>query len=324
MRHVRYHAHGGPEVLVVEEGEVPEPGPGEVLVRPEVIGTNYVDVQLRRETDPGSLWYRELPGTLTGDVVGTVERTGADVDPGLTGTRVAAVATDAWADRVVADAAWLVPVPDDLDAATASLLPLAGAVASGCLRVGRIAAGETVLVTAGAGTIGHLAVQLARLRGAGTVIATAGSDAKRKLLAELGADIVIDHTAPDWDEQVKAAAPEGVHLALDAIGGDTLHRALGLLAPFGRLVVYGASAGDMTSVPVTSVYALRSVIGFAILAYRLADPEQARADLEELAGLLRSGKLRGVIGERVPLDEPVRAHRLLEERAVLGRLVLEP
>ncbi|RFU36763.1 oxidoreductase [Actinomadura logoneensis] len=324
MRHVRYHAHGGPEVLAVEESPVPEPGPGEVLVRPEVIGTNYVDVQLRREADRASIWFRELPGTLTGDVVGTVERTGSDVDPALAGTRVAAVATDAWADRVVTDADWLVPVPDDLDAASASVLPLAGAVALGCLRVGRIAAGETVLVTAGAGTIGHLAVQLARLRGAGTVIATAGSDAKRKLLADLGADTVIDHTAPDWDEQVRAAAPEGVHLALDAIGGDTLHRALDLLAPFGRAVVYGASAGDLTSVPVTSVFALRSVIGFAVLAYRLADPEQARADLDELTGLLRSGRLRAVTGARVPLDEPVRAHRLLEDRAVVGRLVLEP
>ncbi|MFC4913447.1 quinone oxidoreductase family protein [Actinomadura gamaensis] len=324
MRHVRYHAHGGPEVLAVEEAGVPEPGPGQVLVRAEVIGANYVDVQLRRETDPSSIWYRELPGTLTGDVVGTVERTGADVDPGLTGKRVAAVSVDAWSDAVLLDADWLVPVPDGLDAAEASLLPLAGAVALGCLTVGRVAAGETVLVTAGAGTIGHLAVQLARLRGAGTVIATAGSPEKRDLLADLGADAVIDHTAADWDEQVKAAAPEGVHLALDAIGGDALHRTLNLLAPFGRAVVYGASAGDLTSVPVTSVFALRSVIGFALLPYRLARPEQARADLDELTELLRSGKLRGVIGARVPLDEPVRAHRLLEERAVLGRLVLEP
>ncbi|MFC5181693.1 quinone oxidoreductase family protein [Actinomadura harenae] len=324
MRHVRYHAHGGPEVLAVEESEVPEPGPGQVLVRPEVIGTNYLDVQLRRETDRASIWYRDLPGTLTGDVVGTVERTGPDVDPALVGTRVAALSVDAWADRVLADAEWLVPVPDDLDAATASLLPLAGAVALGSLRLGRIAAGETVLVTAGAGTIGHLAVQLARHRGAGTVIATAGSDAKRKLLTELGADLVIDHTAPDWDAQVKAAAPEGVHLVLDAIGGDTLHRSLGLLAPFGRAVVYGASAGDLTSVPVTSVFGLCSLTGFAIVPYRLTVPDQARADLDELTGLLVSGKLRGVIGERLPLDEPVRAHRLLEDRAVLGRLVLEP
>ncbi|MCP2343864.1 quinone oxidoreductase family protein, partial [Actinomadura rupiterrae] len=157
MRHVRYHAHGGPEVLAVEEAEVPEPGPGQVLVRAEAIGTNYVDVQIRRETDPASIWYRDLPGTLTGDVVGTVVRTGPDVDPGLTGTRVAALSEDAWADQVVVDADWLVPVPDGLDAADASLVPLAGAVALGCLTAGRVAPGETVLVTAGAGTIGHLA-----------------------------------------------------------------------------------------------------------------------------------------------------------------------
>jgi len=76
MRRVRYHSHGGPEVLAVEEAGLPEPGPGQVLIRTETIGVNYVDVQLRRETDPGSIWFRPLPGTLTGDVVGTVEKTG--------------------------------------------------------------------------------------------------------------------------------------------------------------------------------------------------------------------------------------------------------
>jgi NADPH:quinone reductase-like Zn-dependent oxidoreductase len=76
MRRVRYHSHGGPGVLAVEEAAIPEPGPGQVLIRAEAIGVNYVDVQLRRETDPDSIWFRPLPGVLTGDVVGTVEKTG--------------------------------------------------------------------------------------------------------------------------------------------------------------------------------------------------------------------------------------------------------
>jgi NADPH:quinone reductase-like Zn-dependent oxidoreductase len=130
MRRVRYHAHGGPEVLAIEEAAIPEPGPGQVLIRTEVIGVNYVDVQLRRETSPDSIWFRSLPGTLTGDVVGTIVSAGADVDPALAGTRVAALLEDACADYVVADADWLASVPAGLEAGAASMLPTVGAVRS--------------------------------------------------------------------------------------------------------------------------------------------------------------------------------------------------
>ena len=87
MRRVRYHAHGGPEVLAIEDAPVPEPGPGQVLLRTEAIGVNYVDVHLRRETSADSIWFRPLPATLTGDVVGTVEKAGPGADPALVGTR---------------------------------------------------------------------------------------------------------------------------------------------------------------------------------------------------------------------------------------------
>src|SRR5262249_31919565 len=155
----------------IEEAAVPRPGPGQVLIRTEAIGVNYVDVQLRRETSPDSVWFRSLPATLTGDVVGTIEQVGPDTGPALAGTRVAVLLEDAYA---VAGTDWLAPVPERLEPGAASRLPTAGAVALGALRAGRLSAGETVLITAGAGAIGHLAVQLAKRQGAGTVIATAG------------------------------------------------------------------------------------------------------------------------------------------------------
>jgi NADPH2:quinone reductase len=324
MRRVRYHAHGGPEVLTIEQTDVPEPGPGQVLIRTEAIGVNYVDVQLRRETSANSLYFRSLPATLTGDVVGTVEEVGPDVDPALAGTRVAALLEDAYADYVVSDTEWLVNVPERLSAGAAGMLPTVGAVALGALRIGRLAAGETVLVTAGAGGIGHLAVQLAKRKGAGTVIATAGSPEKLHFLKELGADVAIDHTRSDWGEQVRAAAPGGVDVALEAVGGDVLHTSIGLLSPFGRAVAFGASAGDLTSVPVTSLFGLKTVAGFSLLAWRAADGDQARADIAELTGLLQAGDLRGVTETTLPLSEVVQAHRLLEDRAVVGRLLLVP
>jgi NADPH:quinone reductase len=323
MRRVCYHDHGGPEVLAVEEADIPSPGPGQVLIRTEAIGINYVDVQLRRETRPESIWYRSLPAALTGDAVGTVERAGADVDPALVGARVAVLLDDGCADYVVADADWLAPAPAGLGAGAASLLPTVGAVALGALRAGRFAAGETVLVTAGAGAIGHLAVQLAKLRGAGTVIATAGSAAKLGFLKEMGADVAVDYNEPGWADQVRLAAPRGVDVILEGVGGDILHTSIGLLAPFGRVVVFGASAGELTSVPVRSLFALKSVTGFSLLAWRATDPEQARADIAELTGLLESGALRAVT-RALPLADAAEAHRLLESRNVTGRLLLVP
>jgi NADPH:quinone reductase len=323
MRRVRYHAHGGPEVLSTEEAEVPSPGPGQVLIRAEAIGVNYVDVQLRRATDPGSLYYRQLPATLTGDVVGTVVSAGPGADAALAGTRVAVLLEDAYADYVLAGTDWLVPVPPGLSLEAATMLPTVGAVALGTLRAGRVAKGETVLVTSGAGGIGHLAVQLARWLGAGTVIATAGSAAKLDVLTGLGADIAIDHGQPGWADEVRAAVPGGVDVALDAIGGAALHASIGLLAPLGRVVVYGAASGDLTNVPVLSVFGLKTMTGFSLLAWRAAACAQARADTAELAGLLASGELRAIT-RSLPLDEAMAAHRLLEDRTVAGRLILVP
>jgi NADPH:quinone reductase-like Zn-dependent oxidoreductase len=324
MRHVRFHSHGGPEVLVVEQTDIPVPGPSQVLIRTEAIGLNYVDVQVRRQETPGSIYYRPLPGTLTGDVVGVVERTGQDANQALIGQRVAVLLEDACADYVLADPAWLVSVPPDLDAGAASMLPMVGAVGLGALHAGRLAAGETVLITAGAGSVGHLAVQLARLLGAGQVIATASSPAKLEFLTGLGADAAIDYTQPNWPDQVRAAAPGGIDLALESVGGEVLHTTIGLLAPFGRAVVFGASAGDLSSVPVTSLFALKSVTGFALLAWRAVRPDQARADIAELTSMLRDGRLRAVTSTRLPLTDVVKAYQLLENRAVTGRVILTP
>jgi NADPH:quinone reductase len=323
MRRVRYHAHGGPEVLAIEEAEVPAPGPGQVLIRTEAIGVNYVDVQLRRATDPGSLYYRPLPATLTGDVVGTVEAVGPGADPALADGRVAVLLEDAYADYVLAGTDWLVPVPAGLAPAAASMLPTVGAVALGTLRSGRLAQGETVLVTAAAGGVGHLAVQLAKQQGAGLVVATAGSAAKLEFLAGLGADVVVDHSQPDWAEQVRAAVPDGIDVVLDAVGGAMLTASIGLIRPLGRVVVYGAASGDFASIPARSLFGLKTVTGFGLLLWRATAPEQARADFADLARLFGAGELRACT-HSLPLADVVEAHRLLENRTLPGRLMLVP
>jgi NADPH:quinone reductase len=321
MRRVRYYEYGEPDVLTLEEAPVPEPGPGQVRLRAEVIGANFVDTMFRRGA--GGIFQRPLPGIPTGDVVGTVVATGDGVDPGLAGRRVASLAEDAFADEVVADAAWLAPVPDGVDDGMASMLPMGGPVALGALRLARLAAGETVLVHAAAGGVGHLAVQLAKLHGAGTVIATASSAAKLDFVRGLGADVAVDYTDPDWPARVRAAVPGGVDLVLDSVAGPMLERNVGLLAPLGRVVLYGAAGGEPGAVPVT-LYALRSVVGYSLLAYRAALPERARADMADVAEHAAAGRLRTVVHAKLPLTESAEAHRILEGREQLGRVLLVP
>ncbi|MGC0420825.1 quinone oxidoreductase family protein [Embleya sp. AB8] len=336
MRRVRYHEYGDPDVLTLEEVERPEPGPGQVLIRTEVVGANFVDTRFRRGPVSGPLFQRPLPGVLTGDVVGLVEAVGAGVEGWPVGRRVAGLAEDAFADFVLADAAWLVEVPDGLDLGAASALPMAGPVALRAVRTGQLAAGETVLVHAAAGGIGHLAVQFAKLLGAGTVIATVGSGSgsgpgpgpgsadKFDFVRGCGADFVVDYGRADWPERVREVAPQGVvDVVLDSVGGDVLRQSLGLLAPFGRVVMYGAATGELLEVPVTELFALRSVGGFSLLAWRGARPAQARREMNEVAGYLSSGRVRVAVHARLPLTEAVEAHRILDGRAQLGRVLLE-
>jgi NADPH2:quinone reductase len=321
VRRVRYHAYGGPEVLRVEDAEVPEPGPGQVRIRTTAIGANFVDTKFRRGA--GTIFHRPLPATLTGDVVGTVDAVGEGVGADLAGRRVAALVLDAFADFVLAEADGLVDVPDGMDDGVASMLPSAAPVALGVLLASGLAPGGTVLVHAAAGNIGHLAVQLAKLRGAGTVIGTAGSPAKLDFVRALGADAAVDYSGDDWTDRVRTAAPSGVDVVLDSVGGRTTLRSLELLAPFGRLVIYGA-ADDVVDVPATSLYLLRSIGGFSLLAWQAARPVEYRQAMADLTDLLTSDRLRATVHTRLPLEDAAEAHRLLDARAQLGRILLVP
>ena len=325
MRRVRYYEFGGPEVLKVEEAEVPTPGPGQVLVKAEAIAANFVDTKYRRGPESGVIFNRPLPGKPTGDVVGTIETLGEGVDSHQVGQRVAALAAeDAYADFVLADAQWLATVPEGLDVGSATMLPMGAPVALRTLRTGNLIEGETVLVHSAAGGIGHLAVQLAKLAGAGTVIATASSEAKLEFAGKYGADHGINYTNEDWTDQVRKVAPKGVDVVLDAVGGDILLRSFEVLAPYGRIVIYGAATGELVSVPVASIFGLKSIAGFNLTAWRLTRPAQARAEMDELAKLFAVGKLTSAVHTTVSLDEAAEAHRLLDDRSVLGRVLLQP
>ena len=313
VRLVRFHAHGGPEVLQVEEAEVPAPGPGQLLVRAEAIGVNFADTKIRAGAD--GIFARPLPGSPTGDVVGEVTAVGPDVTSFAVGDRVAGlVAEGAYADFALVDATWAALVPPDLDAPSATALPMLAPVALRVLRMGQLAAGETVLVQSAAGGVGHLAVQFGKALGA-KVIGVVGSATKADFVRSLGADDVVTSDG-EW--------PTGVDVVVDAVGGSSLLRSLDALGPLGRAVMYGAASGEIPSVPAQSFFGLRSLVGFGLLAWRDSRPEAARADVAEAGQLIADGRVRVAKHAEFPLSEAAKAHQVMDERANLGRVLLIP
>lgn len=321
MRAVRYLSHGGPEVLQVHEVPIPVPAAGEALIEVEAVGANAIDAVFRRAAGPMS---RPLPGTLSGDVVGRVTAVGPDTTGVAVGDRVAALTTDAFAEHVTAEARWTTPVPPDTDAVSATALAMIGPLAVRLLRAGNVGSGDTVLVHAAAGGVGHLAVQLARTFGAGTVIGTASTAEKRDFARERGADVVIDSSDPGWADQVRDATPAGVDVVLDAIGGAVFDQGMELLAPLGRMVGYGAIAGEFPTVSMRSLFTGQYVTGVSVLGWRAARPDLAAADAAEFADLLATGKVRSVVDSTHPLADTARVHEILDARANLGRLVVRP
>ena len=250
MRIVRFHEFGGPEVLKFEEVATPDPKDGEVLIRTEAIGVNFTDIARRKN----SATLRErlaLPYTPGVEAVGTVVGTGAGSAPVSIGTKVIAIVQDgAYSEYLTVPAARAIPVPPGLDSAQAVALPVQGLTAYLVLATfGRLQPGERVLIQAAAGGVGSMAVQLAKILGAGQVIAAAGTSAKLDLARSLGADAGVNYGESGWIEQVlKVTGGKGVDLALDMLGGSRFSETFAYLAPFGRIVTYGAAAGERAAI----------------------------------------------------------------------------
>ncbi|MEU5785363.1 quinone oxidoreductase family protein [Micromonospora lupini] len=325
MRVIRYYEHGGPQVLTVDKAPDPVPDEGQLLVQVEAVGVNFIETQLRSGTAP---FPSPVPRAPHGDVVGRVVAVGPGTHRFAVGDRLAAWGvTDAYADLVLIGDAQAVPVPDDVPAPVATALASTAQVAASVLSVGRLARGETVLVHAAAGAIGHLVTQLARLRGAGLVIGGVGSPAKADFVRAHGADAVVHYSRPDWPDRVReVTGGAGVDLVLDSVEGAVLSPSIALLNPFGRLVYYGfaGASGEAGRVTLTDLLGLRTVVGTALDAWLAAAPDEAAHNQRELTELVRDGRLRVAVHTVLPLEEAAQAHRLIEDRRQLGRVVLVP
>lgn len=309
--------------LELSEVPAPAPEPGEVLLDVVAAGVNRADVLQRQ----GS--YSPPPGAsdIIGlEVSGTVREVGPGVEPWRPGDEVCALLTGGgYAEQVVVPAGQLLPAPQGLDLVDAAALPEAVCTAwSNLVDVGRLAAGDTVLVHGGSGGVGSVAIQLARALGA-RVITTAGGPQRTARCRELGADVVLDHRT-DVPAAVKEATDgRGVDVVLDLLGAGGLDDNTRVLATGGRLVVIGLQRGRRGELDLARLMAKQASIHGTLLRPRPVDQKSAivSAVRERVWPMLDDGRLRPVVHERLPLAEAQRAHELLDSGAVFGKLLLE-
>ncbi|MHA5053225.1 quinone oxidoreductase family protein [Streptomyces sp. SD15] len=321
MRAVEFQEYGAPEVLQVVQAETPEPGPGQVTVDAAYVGVNFADLKARAEGyRVESLPYR--PGL---EVAGRIRAVGPGVQGLRPGQEVAAlVGGGAYAEVVVAETATVFPLPEGLGLRTAATLPTVLPTAHALLHeVGRLQAGETVLVHGAAGGIGTVAGQLARAAGAGAVYGVASSAAKAEYALKHGYDELF--TSDTFPEEVRrATGGRGVDLVLDPVGGETLRRGLDALAVFGRLVSFGnASGAEPWHVGQPDLYAQgRSVGGFSILTLAQSAPEALRTLAERAFRTVTDGTVNLPVTAEFPLSDAAEAHRLMGGRTSTGKLLL--
>lgn len=325
MRALRFHHHGGPEVLVWDELPVPEPGSGELLVRSRGFAVNWADLMERAGVYPGA---PDPPYVMGHDLAGDVVAHGPGVEAPAVGTRVFGLLPQAGtsAEWIVARADQVYPVPGALTDAEAAGLGSPFLTADAALvTMGRLERGDTVLVHAAAGGFGSATVQLAKAYGAGTVIATAGSAAKLERAAALGADVTIDYTTGDFVEVVlQATGGRGVDLVVESVGGDVLARSFDCVRPAGRLVSVGASSGRSTSrFRLQTLFETGITVGgFTLGRWIEHNPELVAPSVARVLRVLAGGAVRPVVARVFAPDEIAQAHAFLAGRQSIGRTIV--
>lgn len=334
MKAIQFRRLGGPDVLELVELPDPTPDAGQLLVRVASAAVNFADTT-RRRGDAYPDLPTPLPFVLGAEVAGTVVALGPGVEGPAVGTTVfgfAGTGEGGYAELAIMSAGSAIPIPDTVSTDTAAGMVVGGLSAALILsEAGNLKAGETVFVPAAAGGLGAYAVQIAKVLGA-TVIAGAGTEDKRQIALGYGADHVISYTGEGWGKRVLDLTDgRGVDLALEMTDPAHLVETAEVLAPFGRLIAYGAAAGRSEVMDPRRVEALmydpgdgRSLAGFNLTKWLELRQSEAFAALERLIGWVDEGKLAGPAITALPLEKAIEAHTLLDTGQNKGKVVLNP
>ena len=313
MKAIKIEEFGGPEVL--EHVEVPDPNPklAEVVVNVKRSGVNFADTHASRNDYLAEQTLPLIPGAEAAGQLNDGRRV------------VALLGSGGYAEKVAVPQAQLIELPDGVDYDQAAGGLLQGLTAMALVhRCARIEPGETIVVEAAAGGTGSLSVQLAKRAGA-RVIGLASSEEKREMVRGLGADACVDSRAEDLGAAIREAN-EGkrVDAVLHMSGGDAFEAEMGVLAPLGRMVVFGIASREQRQISTASLLrGSKAVIGFW-LAHLLMRPDLLGPMIEDLLAAIAAGELTVTIGEVYPLSEARRAHEDLIARRTSGKLLLDP
>ncbi len=323
MTAIEIPSFGGPEALVPGNRPVPQPGPGELLVKVAAAGVNRPDVLQRMGNYAPPPGASDIPGL---EIAGTVVALGSGVTGWKPGDRVCALlAGGGYAEFVAAPAPQCLPIPKGLSLVEAAAMPETFfTVWTNVFERGRLKPGETILVHGGSSGIGTTAIQLARAWGA-RVFATAGDEAKCKACERLGAERCVNYRSEDFVEVLtKATGEAGVDVILDMVGGDYVARNLKLLAIEGRCVQIAFLKSPKVELDIMSLMRKRLTLTGSTLRPRSVDEKGAiaKALKQHVWPLVEAGKVRPLIHKTFPLREAAEAHRLMESGAHIGKIVL--
>jgi NADPH2:quinone reductase len=322
MKAIQVLATGGPEVLTLTDLPIPEPGPGQVLIRVEAVGVNFIEVYFRK-----GVYKASLPLTLGSEAAGTVEELGPGVTGFAAGDAVASVSVlGSYAEYALVPASLLVKTPEGLCPEQAAAAMLQGMTAHYLTHsTFPLKAGDTALIHAGAGGVGLLLTQMAVRLGA-RVIATVSTPAKAELSREAGAFQTILYTEQDFEAEVKRlTGGKGVDVVYDSVGKTTFEGSLNCLRPRGMLALFGASSGP---VPPFDLIQLSGKGSLFVTRPTLWHYIATRAELDWRSGDVLSWAAKGELKLRTehvyPLVEAAQAQTDLEARKTTGKILLEP
>ena len=322
MKAIQIHETGGPEVLTLAELPIPQPGPGQVLIRVEAVGVNFIEIYFRKGTYKASLPF--VPGS---EAAGTVEELGPGVTGFAAGDAVASVSVlGSYAEYALVPAASLVKVPAGLTMEQAAAALLQGMTAHYLSHsTFPLKAGDTALVHAGAGGVGLLLTQMAVRLGA-RVITTVSTKEKAELSREAGASDVILYTKQNFEAEVKRLTNnKGVDVVYDSVGKATFEGSLNCLRPRGLLALFGASSGP---VPPFDLIQLSGKGSLFLTRPTLWHYVATREELERRSGDVLGWAVKGELKLRTehiyPLAEAAQAQVDLEDRKTTGKILLEP
>lgn len=323
MQAIRIHAHGGPEVLRLEALELPQPGPGEVLVAHSAIGVNFIDTYHR-----SGLYPLPLPSGLGQEAMGVVAEVGSAVSEFVIGDRVAYAggAPGSYATHRILPAARLVPVPKAIPDDVAGATLLRGMTAEYLLRrTFPVNADTTILFHAAAGGVGQIACQWAKALGA-TVIGTVGSNAKIELARDYGCDHVINYKEENFAMRVREiTGGRGVDVVYDGVGAATFEGSLDSLALRGMLVSFGNASGAVPAFSPGILAAKGSLfLTRPTLGHYTATREELLLSASTYFTQLETGRIKAEIHQSFDLADVAEAHRMLESRATTGATLLKP